>query len=59
MTKNGYCSLVVMSTEAYEDLSNTAEIDLAIAESESQIAEAGELPDGKGVFKAAKRKYFG
>ena len=59
ITKNGYGDLVVMSIETYEDITATVETDLAIAESEKQIARGDELLDPKDVFDTARRKHFG
>ena len=58
ITKNGYGDLVVMSMETYEDIIATTEIDAAIRESESEIAN-GELLDAKEVLSAARSKHFG
>ncbi len=58
ITKNGYGDLVLMSMETYEDMLGAAEIDLAIAESEAQIANGAELLDANEVFKTARRKNF-
>ena len=59
ITKNGYGDLVLMSMETYEDITATVETDLAIAESEAQIARGDELLDPADVFGAARRKHFG
>ena len=58
ITKNGYGDLVVMSMETYEDLIAGVETDIAIAESEAQIARGDELLDTADVFKALRRKHF-
>ncbi|MBR1771366.1 MAG: type II toxin-antitoxin system Phd/YefM family antitoxin [Lachnospiraceae bacterium] len=59
ITKNGYGDLVLMSMETYEELIAGVETDLAIAESEAQIARGDELLDPADVFKAVRRKHFG
>lgn len=59
ITKNGYGDLVLMSMETYEDLIAGAETDMAIAESEAQIARGDGLLDPADVFKAVRRKHFG
>lgn len=59
ITKNGYGDLVLMSMETYEELIAGVETDLAIAESEVQIARGDELLDPSDVFKAVRRKHFG
>lgn len=59
ITKNGYGDLVLMSMETYEELIAGVETDLAIAESEAQIARGDELLDPSDVFKAVRRKHFG
>lgn len=48
-----------MSMETYEDLIAGAETDMAIAESEAQIARGDGLLDPADVFKAVRRKHFG
>ena len=59
ITKNGYGDLVLMSMETYENIINEAAIDMAIAESESQIASGKQLLDAKEVFNNLRRKHFG
>ncbi|MBP5223277.1 MAG: type II toxin-antitoxin system Phd/YefM family antitoxin [Lachnospiraceae bacterium] len=59
ITKNGYGDLVLMSMETYEDLIAGVETDIAIAESEAQIARGEELLGTADVFKALRRKRFG
>lgn len=59
VTKNGHGDLVVMSVETYEKLIDNAKIDLAIAQSEDEIAKGGELLDTKEVLMALRRKHFG
>ncbi|MBQ7503128.1 type II toxin-antitoxin system Phd/YefM family antitoxin [bacterium] len=58
ITKNGYGDLVIMSMETYEEITSTGDIDLAIAESEAQLAGGEALLDAEDVFKAARRKHF-
>ena len=59
ITKNGYGDLVLMSMETYEDITATADIDAAIAESEAQITKDEELLDAQEVLNATRRKHFG
>ena len=59
ITKNGYGDLVVMSMEAYEELTNTAQIDAAIREAEQEFAADGVLLDAKESLSALRRKHFG
>lgn len=59
ITKNGYGDLVVMSIETYEKLLGDSQIDLAIAESEAQIANGEDLIDAEEVFDTLRRKHFG
>ncbi|MCI8363919.1 MAG: type II toxin-antitoxin system Phd/YefM family antitoxin [Eubacterium sp.] len=59
VTKNGRGDLVVMSIETYEKLIDNAQVDLAIAESEDEIAKGGELLDAKEVLMTLRRKHFG
>lgn len=59
ITKNGYGDLVVMSMEAYEELTNTAQIDVAIREAEQEFAADGVLLDAKESLSALRRKHFG
>ena len=59
ITKNGYGDLVIMSMETYEDITATADIDAAIAESEAQIAKGEELLDAQEALRTARGKYFG
>lgn len=59
ITKNGYGDLVLMSMETYEDITATADIDMAIAESEAQIARGEKLLDAKDVLEKTRRKYIG
>lgn len=59
ITKNGYGDLVVMSMEAYEELTNTAQIDAAIREAEQEFAADGVLLDAKESLSELRRKHFG
>lgn len=59
ITKNGYGDLVVMSIETYEKLLGDSQIDLAIAESEAQIANGEELIDADEAFRTLREKHFG
>lgn len=44
--------------EAWEEIDN-AQVDLAIAQSEDEMAKGGELLDAKEVLISLRRKYFG
>ena len=59
VTKNGYGDLVVMSMEVYESLIGSSEIDLAIQESEEELAEGAELIDARKAMGELRRKYLG
>lgn len=59
VTKNGYGDLVVMSMETYERLLDSSNIDLAIKESEEEIANGAELLDAKEALSTLRRKYIG
>ncbi len=59
ITKNGYGDLVIMSIEAYEDLLQTAQIDLAISEAEQEVAQGARLMDAEEALTALRRKHFG
>lgn len=59
VTRNGYGDLVVMSIETYDRLVDSAQADLAIAESEAEIARGKELLDAKDVLTSLRGKYFG
>lgn len=56
--KNGYGDMVVMGIETYEKLIDNAQVDLAIAQSEDEMAKGGELLDAKEVLIALRRKHF-
>jgi prevent-host-death family protein len=59
ITRNGYSDLVVMSSELYEEMSNTNRIDKAIYESELEAANGGKDIDARKLFEELEMKYFG
>jgi prevent-host-death family protein len=59
ITKNGYGDLVVMSIETYEELFESAAIDRAINETETEYAADGQLYDAKEALDSLKRKHLG
>lgn len=59
ITRNGYGDLVVMSIETYEAMVETAETDAAIAGSEAELGQDGQLLDAREALAALKRKHFG
>jgi len=59
ITKNGYGDLVVMSIATYDSMLETAATDVAISESEAELAIGGQLHDAKDVLQALRRKHFG
>lgn len=59
VTKNGYGDLVVMSIETYERLIGSVQIDLAIAQSEEELAKGAELLDAKEALSSLRRKHIG
>ena len=59
ITKNGYGDLVVMSIEAYEEMLEAAQMDVAINEAEKEFAATGELLDARDVLSSLRRKHFG
>ena len=59
ITKNGYGDLVVMSIEAYEELMETARMDLAISEAEAEFEKNGELLNARESLAGLRKKYFG
>lgn len=59
ITKNGYGDLVIMSIEAYEDMLQTAQIDLAISEAEQEVAQGARLLDAEEALTSLRRKHFG
>jgi prevent-host-death family protein len=58
ITKNGYGDLVVMSIEAYEELTETARTDAAISEAETEYAADGVLLDAREALSSLRRKHF-
>ncbi len=59
ITKNGYGDLVVMSIEAYEELTEGIKTDLAISEAEKEAEKDGKLYDARAVLPELRKKYFG
>ena len=59
VTKNGYGELVVMSMEAYESLTHSNEIDKAITQYESDIANHVQGKDARTLFSELKEEYLG
>ena len=59
ITKNGYSDLVVMSSELYDKFAKLNRIDLAIFESEQEIANGADAVDAETVFSQLEKKYFG
>jgi PHD/YefM family antitoxin component YafN of YafNO toxin-antitoxin module len=59
ITRDGYSDLVVMSSEVYEEMSNTNRIDKAIYEAELEAANGGKDVDAKELFDKLEMKYFG
>ena len=59
ITKNGYGDLVVMSIEAYEEMAEAAETDMAIREAEREYASNGVLLDARETLSSLRRKHFG
>ena len=57
ITKNGYGDLVVLSIEAYEELTEALHTDAAIREAEQELAEGGELADAREALAALRKKY--
>ena len=58
ITKNGYGDLVIMNIEAYEEMLETAQIDIAINEAEKEFASGGELLDARDALSSLRRKHF-
>ena len=58
ITKNGYGDLVVMSIETYEAMIGNEEIDSAIAASEAEIDNGGELIDARAALNKLRKKYL-
>lgn len=59
ITKNGRGDLAVMSIESYEDMMNTLQTDIAIAEAEREFASEGVLLDAEEVLSELRREYLG
>lgn len=59
ITQNGYSDLVVMSSELYDDITNTSRIDRAIYESKLETENGGKDVDAKELFDKLEMKYFG
>ena len=59
ITKNGYGDLVIMSIEAYEEMLETAQIDIAINEAEKEFASGDELLDARDALSSVRKKHFG
>ena len=59
LTKNGEGDLVVMSMEAYESLRRSNEIDKAITQYESDIANHVQGKDVRTLFSELKEEYLG
>ena len=58
ITKNGYGDLVIMSIEAYEELTETRAADYAISEAENEFRQDGILLDAKESLATLRRKYL-
>ena len=58
VTKNGYGDLVVMRIETYEAMIGNEEIDSAIAASEAEIDNGGELIDARAALNKLRKKYL-
>ena len=58
ITKNGYGDLVVMSIETYEDMLESARIDIAISEAEKEYATDNVLLDARETLSSLRRKHF-
>lgn len=59
ITKNGYGDLVVMSIEAYEEMLETVQTDVAINEAKRELATGGELLDARYALSYLRKKHFG
>lgn len=59
ITKNGYGDLVIMSIEAYEELTENRATDIAITEAENEFKQDGVLLDAKDSLSKLRRKHFG
>ena len=58
ITKNGYGDLVVMSIETYEEMLESARIDIAISEAEKEYATDNVLLDARETLSSLRRKHF-
>jgi PHD/YefM family antitoxin component YafN of YafNO toxin-antitoxin module len=59
ITQNGYSDLVVMSSELYDDITNTNRIDKIIYESELEMSNGGKSKSLDEVFERLNKKYYG
>jgi prevent-host-death family protein len=59
ITKNGYGDLVVMSIETYEQITETYQVDSAIAEAEEDYNMSGILHDATEALANLRRKHIG
>lgn len=59
ITQNGYCDLVVMSSELYDKFTKNNWIDQAIYESEKEMEGDGASIDLDEAFEKLNRKYYG
>lgn len=59
ITKNGYGDLVVMSIETFDAMLGDRELDMAIAEAETEYKSDGDLIDAREALTKLKRKHFG
>ena len=59
ITKNGYGDLVVMSIETFDAMLGDRELDMAIAEAETEYQSDSDLIDAREALTKLKRKHFG
>ncbi|MCF0111978.1 MAG: type II toxin-antitoxin system Phd/YefM family antitoxin [Erysipelotrichaceae bacterium] len=59
VTKNGYSDLVVMSSELYDSLMFTQQVDKAIEEAEQSLKDGAPCIDIDDAFAALDKKYYG
>lgn len=59
ITKNGYGDLVVMSIETFDAMLGDRELDMAIAEAETEYKSDRDLIDAREALTKLKRKHFG
>jgi prevent-host-death family protein len=59
ITKNGYGDLVIMSIDTYERMLETAAVDAAISEAETDLSNGGQLHDAIEALGSLRRKHFG